>query len=104
MSTAVQELKDRIEFDVLRRINDLERDVRDLQNKVLYDVLSKSEKVRENTDDCESTKIEHELVSELKLQNTLLKSQVNKLKRLLLAFEKKDSVEKLKETGSEGYW
>jgi len=51
MSTAIQELKDKIDFDVLRRINDLERDVRYLRNKVLYDVPSKSERVQENTAD-----------------------------------------------------
>ena len=104
MSTAVQELKDKIEFDVLRRINDLERDVRHLRNKVLYDVPSKSQRVQENTDDCESTRVDHELVSELKLQNALLKSQVNEVKKLLLAFEKGAAVEQLKETDGEGYW
>jgi len=51
MSTAIQELKDKIDFDVLRRINDLERDVRYLRNKVLYDVPSKSERVQENRAD-----------------------------------------------------
>lgn len=104
MSTAVQELKDKIEFDVLRRINELERDVRYLRNKVLYDVPSQSERVQENTADCESKRVDQEHVSELRLQNALLKSQVNELRKLLLAFEKGTAVEKLKETDGKGYW
>ena len=104
MSTAFQELKDKIEFDVLRRINDLERDVGYLRNKVLYDMPSKSERVQENTADNESKRVDHELISELKLQNALLKSQVNELRNLLLAFEKGAAVEKLKEADNEGYW
>jgi len=104
MSTAVQELKDQIEFDVIRRINDLERDVRYLRNKVLYDVPNKSERVQEITADCENKRADSELISELKLQNALLKSQVNELRKLLLAFEKGAAVEKLKEKDDEGYW
>lgn len=104
MSTAIQDLKDKIELDVLRRINDLERDVEYLRNKVLYDIPSKSEWKRESSDISENVKFESELVAELQIQNALLKSQIKDLRTLLSATKPGFVAQRVNEVGDEGYW
>jgi hypothetical protein len=104
MTTTIQELKDQIELDVLRRINDLEHELSYLRNKVHYDSLSKSERMREKPSDGGDVRVYQDLIAELKLQHSLLQDQVNELRALLINCKERAMAEKSKKNDDGGYW
>lgn len=104
MTTSIKEVKDQIEFDILHRIRNLEHEVQKLRDKVLYDVPSKSERRQKIIDECQPVGDSQELIARLKLQNVLLKYQVNKLRGLSENKGRQVEPEEFANSYNQNYW
>lgn len=94
--TEILNIKDQIEFNVIYRLDLLETEIQTLRDRVKYDSFSRSEVVAKGEVDSEIDKYQ-EIIDQLRVQNELLKKQLNQSPLRSSAVAESDAENK-------GYW